>query len=86
MDFMTPRRFNIYIKPLSWNTRHKNKLELTLELKTLKMFEMLIYSGRSFMAKSAFLNSRINLQINENLILSNHIPEMSFSIWDTYIL
>ena len=50
------------------------------------MFEMLIYSGRSFMAKSAFLSSRINLQINENLILSNHIPEMSFSIWDTYIL
>ena len=50
------------------------------------MFEMLIYSGRSFMAKSAFLNSRINLQINENLILSNHIPEMSFSIWDKYIL
>ena len=38
------------------------------------------------MAKSAFLNSRINLQINENLILSNDILEMSFSIWDTYIL
>ena len=28
---MTPRRFNIYIRPLSWNTR-KNKLELNAEI------------------------------------------------------
>ena len=38
------------------------------------------------MAKSTFLNSNINLQNTGNLSLSNHIPEMSFSIWDTYIL
>ena len=38
------------------------------------------------MAKSTFLNSNINLQNTRNLSLSNHIPEMSFSIWDTYIL
>ena len=25
---MTPRRFNIYLKPLSRNTQHKNKSEL----------------------------------------------------------
>ena len=29
---MTPIRFNIYIKPLSWNTQHKNKLELNAEI------------------------------------------------------
>ena len=28
---MTPRRFNIYLKPLSWNTQHNNKLELNTE-------------------------------------------------------
>ena len=29
---MTPRRFNIYIKPLWWNTQHKNKLELNADV------------------------------------------------------
>ena len=29
---MTPRRFNIYIKRLSWNTQQKNKLELNAEI------------------------------------------------------
>ena len=29
---MTPRRFNIYIKPLSENTQHKSKLELNAEI------------------------------------------------------
>ena len=29
---MTPRRFNIYLKLLSWNTQHKNKLELNAEI------------------------------------------------------
>ena len=29
---MAPRRFNIYIKPLSWNTQHKSKLELSAEI------------------------------------------------------
>ena len=38
------------------------------------------------MAKSTFLNSNINLQNTRNLSLSNHIPEISFSIRDTYIL
>ena len=28
---MTSRRFNIYLKPLSWNTQHNNKLELNTE-------------------------------------------------------
>ena len=32
------------------------------------------------MAKSTFLNSNINLQNTENLILSNHTPEVSFSV------
>ena len=38
------------------------------------------------MAKSTFLNSNINLQNTRNLSLSDHIPEISFSIRDTYIL
>ena len=29
---MTPRRFNIYIKPLSWKTHHKTNLELNVEI------------------------------------------------------
>ena len=29
---MTPRSFNIYIKPLWRNTQHKNKLELNAEI------------------------------------------------------
>ena len=29
---MTPRRFNTSIKPLSWNTQHKDKLELNAEI------------------------------------------------------
>ena len=29
---MTPERFSIYIKPFSWNTQHKNKLELKAEI------------------------------------------------------
>ena len=32
------------------------------------------------MAKSTFLHSNTNLQNARNLSLSNHIPEMSFSI------
>ena len=38
------------------------------------------------MAKITFLNSNINLQDTRSLSLSNHIPEISFSIRDTYIL
>ena len=86
---MTPRRFNIYVKPFSWNIQHKTKLEtqrLSLELKTFKMYEIFICSERSFMTESTFLNSDINLQNTRNLSLSNDILEMSFSIWDTYIL
>ena len=88
-ELMTPRRFNIYIKPFSWNTQHKSKLEtqrLSLELKTFNMYEIFICLERSFMTKSTFLNSNIYLQNTRNLSLSNHILEMSFSIWDTYIL
>ena len=44
------------------------------------MYEIFICSGRSFMAKSPFLYSNINLQNNRNLSLSNDIPEISFSI------
>ena len=29
---MTPTSFNIYIKHFSWNTQHKNKLELNAEI------------------------------------------------------
>ena len=29
---MTRRRFNIYLRPLSWNTQHENKLELNEEI------------------------------------------------------
>ena len=29
---MTPNWFNIYVKPLSWNTQRKNKLELNEEI------------------------------------------------------
>ena len=29
---MTPRRFNIYLRFLSWNTQHENKLELNAEI------------------------------------------------------
>ena len=32
IGLMTPRRFNIYIKRLSLNTQHKNKLELSAEI------------------------------------------------------
>ena len=39
-----------------------------------------IYSGRSFVAESTFLNCNINLQNTRNLSLGNHITEMSFSI------
>ena len=28
---MTPRRFKIYLKPLSWNTQPKNKLKVNAE-------------------------------------------------------
>ena len=86
---MTPRRLNIYIKHFSWNTKPKNKLEtqrLSLELKTFKMSEIFICFERSFMTKSTFLNSNINLQNTRNLSLSNHILEMSLSIWGMYIL
>ena len=38
------------------------------------------------MAKTTFLQGNINLQNTPNLSLSNHIPEMSYSIRDTYIL
>ena len=38
------------------------------------------------MAESTFLSFNINLQNTRNLSLSNQITEMSFSIWDTYIL
>ena len=76
---MTPKRFNIYIKPLSWNTQHKNKLKLNVEI-IAQTKDILIFSGKSFMAKSTFFHSNINLQNTWNLSLSNHIPEMSFSI------
>ena len=33
-----------------------------------------------------FSPSNINLQNTRNLILSNHMPEMSVSIWDTFIV
>ena len=29
---MTPRRFKIYLKPLSWNTQPKNKLKVNAEI------------------------------------------------------
>ena len=32
IGLMTPKRFNIYIKPLSWNTQHKTRLELNAEI------------------------------------------------------
>ena len=35
---------------------------------------------KSFMANSTFLHSKINLQNTQNLSLSNHIPEMRFSM------
>ena len=38
------------------------------------------------MTKSTLLNSNIDLQNTRNLSLSNNKLEMSFSIWDTYIL
>ena len=89
---MTPNRFNIYVKPLSWNTQRKNKLELNEEIiartKDIDqdVWNFFICSGRSFMAKTTFLQGNINLQNTPNLSLSNHIPEMSYSIRDTYIL
>ena len=89
---MTPNRFNIYVKPLSWNSQRKNKLELNEEIiartKDIDqdVWNFFICSGRSFMAKTTFLQGNINLQNTPNLSLSNHIPEMSYSIRDTYIL
>ena len=87
---MTPRRFNIYIKPLWWNTQHKDKLELhadiiarTKDIQDVWNFHLL---REVFKAKSTFLHSNVNLQNARNLNFSNHIPEMNFSIWDTYIL
>ena len=50
---MTPRRFNIYIKPFTLNTQHKNKLELNAEIiartkaiqdvRNLDLFRKVIY-------------------------------------------
>ena len=63
---MTPRRFHIYIKRLSWNTQQKNKLELNAEIiartKDIQDVWNFHLFRKSFMAKSTFLHSNINLQ------------------------
>ena len=87
---MTPRRFNIYIKPLSWTTQRKNKLELNAEIiariKDIQDISNFHSFRKVFYAKSTFLHSNINLQNTQDISLSNHILKMRFPIWNTYIL
>ena len=56
IGLMTPRRFNIYIKPLSWNTQHKNKLELNAEIiaRTKDIQDVWNFHLFVFMTKSTF--------------------------------
>ena len=88
---MTPRRFKIYLKPLSWNTQPKNKLKVnaeiiaqTKDIQDVWNFHLFVQEGLVWL--KVLLNSSLNLQNTRTLRLSNHIPHMSFSIWDTYIL
>ena len=65
--------------------QNKNKLELNIEIIGQTQDIQDVWNLHLF-RKEGFLNSNINLQNTQNLSLSNHIPEMSFSIWDIYIL